>query len=826
MHQGPFIAGVEGLEGIGVEASDAKEVLVCIENPTLARALEEAINLIEPFHAVGVVFDIGALLKELERVQVHVVVLDGEILARSWRELLQVFGHRHTQVKVLQVGGWRSTEGPVGESLACEQVVPYDATVEDLEEALRLACFGRKRPETGATARERLLAWAPDVGALALLFAFVAYLARDLFKGEYLFTEYGDWPYQAYKLKSMMEYGFLTWSNDWSGGFAVWQGYQFLPHVATLLLKWVTGWSITKAMVFAIGVLFVLFRLIFYTGLRLAGFPAPVALIGAMLTLAMVGYYRPLTDFSLLWGVSLFPVALFLLPGPGGSLVRVYATAALVGFGIYVHPIFAILGTITLVCYFVTSGEVTLREALSGLGIVFLTSAFFWFPVMLGDRPEYQNLWEISASLQRLLFPTEWLGLSASMIAVGVALGASFLAAKGFRLEGLNRRLLATSGATLGVVLPTVLAAYFGLTPGIVNEVEPARWMPFAGILLAILGAFVVQSVYLGSSRQVILLIALGFIAADALVIAKGRLPTVSAQLPEPRVVQALSEYGRVSYGDRVISRSDVVPDISFFHFGEVRLAGNYFGKGAHEILMPALMWLLFSNERGSTVESGDATLALAYMKAIGGTYFIVPETYPIARALVPEGELAGVLPLRQRTKGFTLFEVPGAKAQAIITTRASASEVLFPDVKYDTDGQRKERDRLVLRFAELIEAPGTIVPTARYPSQTEIIVEAADVPREGYLIVFAPYDSAWEVTIDGKVGKVERAGPYFIGIDLSNLEGVAGVHLVHGMHWTWKVGMALTAIGALAFGFLTYRAGGYDLRIWLRKRMIALKNR
>ncbi|MBI4317933.1 MAG: hypothetical protein HY675_05540 [Chloroflexi bacterium] len=196
-----------------------------------------------------------------------------------------------------------------------------------------------------------------EMVAVFLVIGATGLLARDLFAGDFLDTGYPDWTYHAYRIRSLREYGFLSWTNDWGGGFPLWQSYQFVPHVVTLALQGVMGWSTTKAMVFVSGVLFVAFRLAVYGGLRVSGFSILSALIGSMLTLSMADYYSALRDFSLHWGVTLFPIIFFLIVGTRRARRRLFFAALVVGLSAYVHPFLFVVGSMALVCHRATWGE-------------------------------------------------------------------------------------------------------------------------------------------------------------------------------------------------------------------------------------------------------------------------------------------------------------------------------------------------------------------------------------------------------------------------------------------------------------------------------------
>ena len=691
--------------------TDSREVLICVENPTLAHALKEAVDLIGPFRTTGVVFDAPSLLRELDSSEVDVVMLDARIERKSEQRLLRAVGERYPDVKILYLVGWRAGRNTRGEASTSHHWVPIEASVEELDQALRLVCFGPPVAAGHAAPWHKLGLYAGEIGALVLILGFSAYLVRDLFSGEFLNTGYSDWSYHLYRLKSMQAYGFLEWTNDWGGGFPLWQSYQFVPHLITLLLGWLAGWSVAKAMVFVTGALFVAFRLIVYGGLRLSGFSIPAALVGSMLTLAMVGYYPSLGDFSLLWGVTLFPIIIFLLAKRGYTPRRVYLAALLIGLGVYIHPILFIVGAIALASHILTSREASRTQILNSAAIVVLAASFFWFPTLFGDKPAYTNEWWLSSDFVRSMFPSGWLGLSPSLLDVAVAFGAVVLVARRQRLVSVNPRLFATSLATLGVVVLTIIVTYLGFFPSLINLVQATRWTPLVGVLLAILGAFIAQSVGSRWSRPVLITLVIAVIAADGFIIADEKMPPAEGTEPESVIAQILSEDGRLTYNDRVFSDGNQVPEISSVLFGSVRTVGNYFGQGSLDILSPALGWLLFSDNDGSAVRTGDPTLALAYLKAVGATVFVVGEENPIAKELLPEGGMEGVLPLRQRANGFALFEVPGRKAQAMLTTPGVARSLTFPDVRYNTDEQNKLRDRLLRRFAQVMYVPGSTVP-------------------------------------------------------------------------------------------------------------------
>ncbi|MBI4317931.1 MAG: hypothetical protein HY675_05530 [Chloroflexi bacterium] len=376
---------------------------------------------------------------------------------------------------------------------------------------------------------------------------------------------------------------------------------------------------------------------------------------------------------------------------------------------------------------------------------------------------------------------------------------------KGLRVATAHRRLYTTATATLGVAVMVMVSTYFGLAPEPLTGLQSWRWMSIVGILLAILGALGVEAARGRGYARITPALAAAGIAVYGFLLARGELPPVVTKASDLPIARTLGDDG-ISYADKLVSATGFVPDLSYYLFGKVRLAGNYFAQAELDTLYPALMWLLLSDEAGSTLQTGDPTLALAYLKAVGGTLLLVDENEAVARAMLPGGKLGNAVKLRYKSAGFVLFELPRKPPQAFITSTARAKSLAFPNVSYDTEVQKKHRDQFVLRFSQAMEAPETIIPKVSYPSQTGIRILASDIPRGSYLIVLAPFQRSWEITVNGVAVQAEPAGPHYVGVDLAHLTGTIEVDLRHGIDWAWKVSWALVAIAVVATFILGLR--------------------
>lgn len=79
-----------------------------------------------------------------------------------------------------------------------------------------------------------------------------------------------------------------------------------MPHIITATVADVLHFSVTRAMLVVTGILFFALRIELYGVCRKMGFSPEGSLLPSLLSLAIVHYYSPLSDFSYLWGVTLF----------------------------------------------------------------------------------------------------------------------------------------------------------------------------------------------------------------------------------------------------------------------------------------------------------------------------------------------------------------------------------------------------------------------------------------------------------------------------------------------------------------------------------------
>ncbi len=640
-----------------------------------------------------------------------------------------------------------------------------------------------------------------DISYLAVIFCFGLFLCLGFLNHEYLLTGYPDWIYHAYRIKSLLSYGFLNWSNDWAGGFPLWQSYQFIPHMISAGLTILTGWSVTRSMIALTAFLFILLRLLIYITSRVVGFSPEAGLISSFLSFTLIGYYGPLKEFSLLWGVTLFPMmvlgAKMLKPGNGSM----YVYSLVVGACFYIHPILAVVSGLILGHRCLLNLGWPYGELLVSIVLFALGSSFYWFPILFGDKPVFMDPWVFSTKFLRTQMPHPLLGLSLSLIATGLVVAYSFL----------HREIDYWTGfLSFGIImlLIIVLLSYVGILPGFFILTMPTRWMPFIGLLLALLGAPLIDWGKQFKLTHILLLLLLLAIAYEGHSIAQMAMPKGVDVLNSPEAVWVLSYPSEIDHSDKILNVD--VPWLSYFAFGKVRTTLHYYIQGSYDLLSSPLNWLVFSSESSAPLRQGNFSLIERYLKATGTTHIMVFDPHPMVDALLPGGIFEGELTLLHHGNGLAVFRVPWEPCQAFHNRLENRESLSFPDIAYDDYDEHRLRDNLVTTFDEVMYGPDSIIVPVYYPTQTEISVDLKDVELGRYLLILAVYDGSWQASVNGEQVPIERNGPNYIGIDISRSTGDLIVNLIHRMHWTWKMGMALMilgyVIGLVAFFYTRHR--------------------
>jgi hypothetical protein len=503
-----------------------------------------------------------------------------------------------------------------------------------------------------------------------------------------------------------------------------------------------------------------------------------------------------LKDFSYLWGVAFFPFTVFLCYEAFFRDRFKFSPGLFSGFAFYLHPLLAFVSILSLIIIGIQKGRWKLL--LQNILLLLLVSGFYLVPAFLSDRPPYIDPWHLSTPWMRSMFPTFLFGLSLSLI---VAFAVAFML-RG-RISGFNRELFNFVSAVLAVLIFFVFIIYVGYLPtNLFNYLQATRWMPFIGILLCVLTAFLIEN-FIVNRKIIFLKRYLIFTAVIIVLMVEAQYITVHES---PGFVNVwrddmsewiLNHESQVNYSTRIYTTG--TPYVSFFAFGHARFTDGYYHQN-YNILYDTLNWLILSEEPFAPVSQQNFTLIEPYLKVFGVSHLLLSNNLPFTEALKPGGVFEGKLTIVDQAPGFTVFKTPWEPRQAFCTSISHKDEMFFPNLRWETDEERMLKDRLVVKFAEIMYLPETVAVYPEYPSQEEITVKINDLPQGSYLVLSESYDGSWHCTINDSKARIEKIGPNYIGIDLSSFAGDITVQLRHEVHWTWIAGLVLSFLSIPTF--------------------------
>jgi hypothetical protein len=626
--------------------------------------------------------------------------------------------------------------------------------------------------------------------------------------GDYLPLLYGDWMAHAYRALFMQQHGLATWDHNWSGGISLFRSYQIVPTAATALFSELANLSVGRGMLLLEGLLLVSLAPSAYLAARVVGLPPLAALLAGTIMLTLNNYALPTSSFSILWGLALMPLlvaAIFRFR----DRPAIYPLAALAGFGVYVHPHLAEVAALALVSAFLAGG-VEMRRAgrLALQGCCFLlATAFYWVPAFLSARPGFEGQYSASAEFMRTMFRGEVRNFS-PLAWVVLAAAPLFL----LLLWRFARQPLARYASVFYTLLLALIAlSYFGVGPETFRLAQNVRLvivLPFAlGLLAAIAGDAWLRAAPIlhgGVAWAPAALIGAAAIVAVPSLSLVDHGPYEPASFGADPVNDWLSVHpseitGRVWFDDLG------TPWYTYRQFDEIRAAGSHFPVGEWSILAQALDNGVNSGGEFDTIEE--------YLKAMAVSHVVLPVWSPLVADLGEGGAHSGQLIEAERLSDSVIYRTPWEPVNAFVADAKTLPDLRFPrDVSTDP-AQRHAVDSLVRRYSALAYSDAARPVAVEYPSPTTMQVRVESMPPGQYLVISENWDRSWHARSEGgKALRVDRYGPNFIGVDVSELSGNVVISLGHNTSADWKWGMALAAI-SLPVGIA---AGAWE---WVARR-------
>ena len=164
----------------------------------------------------------------------------------------------------------------------------------------------------------------------------------------YLYTGYEDWIYHAFRVRSLEEYGIVSWDHVWSNGISYWRLYQYVAHYLILGVVTITGLPVTKVLMLSLVCIYIGLRVGLYLLLRHLGVQRLFALLAVIASYTIVQEWGSMQDYSIYIALALFPLYLLFWIRTFQDVKWVYVFAATTGLLWILHPVLAFNGGILL----------------------------------------------------------------------------------------------------------------------------------------------------------------------------------------------------------------------------------------------------------------------------------------------------------------------------------------------------------------------------------------------------------------------------------------------------------------------------------------------
>jgi len=592
-----------------------------------------------------------------------------------------------------------------------------------------------------------------------LILSFIALVGWFLIgfytKGNFLETGYQDLIYHAGKALSLKMYGLTSWDHVWANGINYWRLYQYIPHLAILLVSTIANLSINKALVWMIVAVFILTRLLLYLVFRIYKIRPIIALTGILVSFAIPFEWNSMKDYSIFFANLWIPI--FLIPWIAlvqkTSQKRFLITAAFAGFAFTIHPVAGvILSGLFLFTLFFRREMLSLKNIIANLVVLILGSAPFTISYIWHLLKEYSFA---NPFLSSQNFAKNVLGQL--HVSIGALLLILFFFAWVVSIFKWRRR--SKSGFTLLVFCSLVLFSFTlaldGVTPQILNQTQFVRGLGFVCLLLVSSYVLIaeklipekISKLYITFSA---ILCAGAIIYAIAVIGYRTAVPVLAIQNPVYEYFKNKTVEGSVYYNN-VSETSFLMPTL--------RQPTSYF---EHLLASPiSLRYSSLLQDENVFTQLSDRQIQIinAYSNVLGVEYLVFPKYSRITEDLLSSGGskegFESFADVKSGGADFTIVKNQNPINYAYIVDQDNAAILTGrppSDPTVSTDSYR-DWDNLVIKYSNNIN-DGTFKPVIFnfvYPN-----ILTVDIPENvkpgSYLLIAQNYDTNWHASSDLQV--------------------------------------------------------------------------
>lgn len=623
-----------------------------------------------------------------------------------------------------------------------------------------------------------------DLFFLAILGVLSYFLISFYAKFPYINTGYPDWVVHAFRIKSLEDFGMISWTHVWSNGISLWRAYQFFPHYMTLAVVKLFDVSVVRGMVLITIGLFIALRFFMYLALRCLHFSPITAFVGAVLSLDIAQYWGGVSDFSLMFGFVFFPLMILGWVKYYEGKIQ-YLFPYFVGLSFYMH---IILGYTSMALWAMavifSSRKIFSFSVVVQFFIILATSSLFWLPIIHKASYEYTSpVFANKYFLNLTLSGYQYYGLSLVILLCLAACTALIFIP--LRKEYRYAKILFLFMSLF------FLLVVVGLTydlPRAIAQLQFTRGATLIGIGVIFSFAPIVEYLRTISSSVIkgVLLFLLCLVITEGMWFTSIYSPAPSQELSEP-VSGYLQQNPQRKFTDGAVWTSALGPS-SYYAPNRARFPYSYMGHLDSNQVSPRISPLVLYSPFSDQIPYANIVRLNDYFKITGVKYIFFDNDSPFTRTVLSSEQQiykdGGEFKVQDATYHF--FEVPWEVKNAILINPSHVTALKpFPtSLELSETGDQIKLDDYVKKFLQTLSQSDNQTLHMTYPTQESLAV-AIPANRDSHFVYMnESFDSGWKAYFNNQQVKLQAVGPNYM---LAQLQNTSAKGILYFQH-SWPV--------------------------------------
>ncbi len=562
----------------------------------------------------------------------------------------------------------------------------------------------------------------------------------------FLETGYQDWIYHSFRIKSLLENGFISWDHIWSNGINYWRSYQYLPHLLVILLQKITNLGITQSMIWTTVLVFLSIRVLTYMLLRALNVRPLFAFATVIASFVFPQQWVTIKDFSVYMLIFTVPIYIYIWIRTLKQSKNIFLLSSLTGFGWMLHPILGYSATGLLACILIfSSPRISSRNTLISLIIFLLSSAAFWVPYLFYGY-SYSNPIMSSSQFLRDTLVDDHMGLGL-LHWLGFLISWTIVFLKTGKISRWAKILL----LYVTVYLALIKLGQSGYLPTFINQLQFSRGIIIVGYVLPFIFAECLQIVLQHIRSRFVIGIFATLVAAvimQAITISSQYTATPVSSMEDPvaKYLNAQSTQGSIY--------SSNVSQASYFS-NKLRFVNSYNEHLEPHPLAQRFRKLMASDLSYTSVSGTQIRLINSYSQVLGVQYLFLPYFSPLADALANPEQTENIFLRKSDVEaGSEKYQVLENKNPVVYSflgdSQQMKSSISFEDFKQPTlhADSFSPWDSEVTKMKELLNIP-SIKPVSTSFLATDRI--RVNLPEQSFekpqsILLMQSYDRFWSV--------------------------------------------------------------------------------